>query len=671
MTSIKKISTVCFFILFSMTCFSQSYELGKVTLAELEEKEHPVEKDAEAAVLFDIGRTFFEFDINKGFKLVTEVTTKIKVYKKEGYSFADISVPIYVGDSEIERVSFSKAITYNLVNGKIEKTKMKSDGEFTEKVNKYWSVVKISLPNVREGSIIEYKYELTSPFLSNLPEWYFQKSIPVNFSKYETIIPEYLVYNPRIKGYVLPKVTTTSKNTTYNYTEKERSGRMVAQTTYSNEQFNYKESITTYILEKSPSMKDEDFVSNIKDYTAGVSHELSIIKYPNSPIKTLSYSWEDVCKSIYDNENFGSELKKTGYFETDIEQLLQGKNTREEKIVTLLEYVKKQVKWNSFNGIFCDDGLKSAYKNRTGNVAEINLMLVSMLRFAGLEANPVLVSTKSNGIPLFPSRTAFNYVICAVEIPDGVIMLDATDMNSGLNIMPTRVLNWQGRLIRKEGSSVFVDLRPSFVSKENTSGLLSIDVEGNVSGKLRTQYFDYNAYRFRNNYLDSNKENYIESLEKKLGQIEIDDYLVANENILSKPILEEFSFKHADLVEIIGDKMYFSPLLFYSLSENPFKVEKRDYPIDFVYPQEDKYTITINLPDGYVVESVPQNTVFAMENSLLVYKFSLNASEGKIQMGATTIINESMITPDYYNDLKDFFRRIVENQTEKIVLKKI
>ena len=179
-----------------MTCFSQSYELGKVTLAELEEKEHPVEKDAEAAVLFDIGRTFFEFDINKGFKLVTEVTTKIKVYKKEGYSFADISVPIYVGDSEIERVSFSKAITYNLVNGKIEKTKMKSDGEFTEKVNKYWSVVKISLPNVREGSIIEYKYELTSPFLSNLPEWYFQKSIPeVLVRRFRGRISENFFYN--------------------------------------------------------------------------------------------------------------------------------------------------------------------------------------------------------------------------------------------------------------------------------------------------------------------------------------------------------------------------------------------------------------------------------------------------------------------------------------------
>lgn len=670
MKLIKKICNLYFFILFSLSCFSQTHELGKVTVAELEEKEHPIEKDAAAAVLFDIGRSYFVFDINKGFNLVTEVTTKIKIYKKEGYSYANISVPIYVGGNERESVSFSKAFTYNLVNGKVEKTKLKSDGEFIEEINKFWKKIKISLPNVKEGSILEYKYTLNSPFLTNLPEWYFQKSIPINYSKYETTIPEYLLYNPRVKGYVLPKVTTSSKTTKYSYTEKERSGDRVTQTTYSNEQIDYKEAITTYILEMSPSMKDEDYVGNINDYTASVQHELSIIKYPNSPIKSLSYSWEDVSKSIYENESFGSELKKTGYFETDIAQLLQGINTQEEKLVAIFKFVKEKVKWNNYNGIFCDDGVKTAYKNRTGNVAEINLMLVSMLRFAGFEANPLLVSTRSNGIPLFPSRTAFNYVICAVETSNGIIMLDATDMNSSINIMPTRVLNWQGRLIRKEESSAFIELKPSFVSKENTLGLIDVDNEGNVSGKLRTQYFDYNAYRFRNNYMNQNKENYLESLEKKLGQIQIDDYLVTNENLLSKPVLEEFSFKHSDLIEIIGDKMYFSPLLFYSLSENPFKVEKRDYPIDFVYLQEDKYTITINLPEGYTVESVPQNAVFALENNQLIYRFNINQYEGKIQIGAILTINESLITPNYYKDLKDFFRRVVENQTEKIVLKK-
>jgi hypothetical protein len=63
----------------------------------------------------------------------------------------------------------------------------------------------------------------------------------------------------------------------------------------------------------------------------------------------------------------------------------------------------------------CNEGVKKAYKDKTGNVAEINLMLTAMLRYAGLNANPVLVSTRSNGIAIFPNRTAFNYVIAAVE----------------------------------------------------------------------------------------------------------------------------------------------------------------------------------------------------------------------------------------------------------------
>lgn len=142
-------------MLFSLSCFSQTYELGKVTVAELEEKEHPTEKDAEAAVVFDIGRTYFNFDVNNGFQMITEVTSKIKIYKKEGYSFGDIEIPIYIGGSEKESVAFSKAYTYNLEKGKVEKTKLKSEGEFLEKTNKYWNKVKISMPNVKEGSIIE------------------------------------------------------------------------------------------------------------------------------------------------------------------------------------------------------------------------------------------------------------------------------------------------------------------------------------------------------------------------------------------------------------------------------------------------------------------------------------------------------------------------------------
>lgn len=671
MTFIKKISKVCFFMLFSLSCFCQTYELGKVTVAELEEKEHPTEKDAEAAVVFDIGRTYFNFDVNNGFQMITEVTSKIKIYKKEGYSFGDIEIPIYIGGSEKESVAFSKAYTYNLEKGKVEKTKLKSEGEFLEKTNKYWNKVKISMPNVKEGSIIEYKYVLTSPFFSNLPEWYFQKSIPVKYSKFETVIPEFYYYTPRTKGYVLPKVTSTSKTTTFHYTDKEKVGNShFAKTNYSNEQFIYKETVTTYISENVPLIKQEDFVSNIKNYTSAVNHELTSTNFPNSPIKSFSTSWEDVSKSIYDNESFGAEVKKTGYFESDLDFVLQGKNTRDEKIIAVLDYVKKQVKWNEYNGIYCDDGVRLAYKNKTGNVAEINLMLVSMLRYAGLEANPILVSTQANGIPLYPSRTSFNYVIAAVEIADDLILLDATHKNSFLNVLPTRVLNWNGRLIRKDGSSTFVNLLPKLISKENSLGLLSIEADGSVKGKIRTQYYDYNALRFRDRYTNLTKETYLESLEKKLSSIEIEEHATANESDLSKPINEEFQFSHTGLTEIIGDKIYFTPLLFYALNENPFKADKRDYPIDFIFPQEDKYTLTYSIPEGYVVEYLPKPLMLSTSDNLLSYRFNAQAVGNKVQLSVSLNINESVILPDKYLDIKDFFKRVVENQSEKIVLKK-
>jgi hypothetical protein len=662
-------------IVFTISCHAQTFELGKVTSAELSEKEHMLDKEAPAAVLFSIGKTRIEYSNSKGFELVTEVESKIKIYKKEGYEWANFKIPFYVGGSDRESVEINKAITYNLVDGKIEKTKLKSDGEFLEETNKFWNTKKVTMPMVKEGSIIEYKYAIRSPYLSNFPDWDFQKTIPVNYSKFTSSIPEYYVYNSRIKGYLNPKKTSTTKNTNYNYTVKERDNVSLrtggsGMTSNSNRTITYLEEVTIFELENIPAMKEEDFVSNIKNYMTSVSYELAYNRFPNEPVKTFSVSWEDVTRTIYDSENFGGELKKTGYFENDLNSILSSLNTKEEKISAVFAYVRGKVKWDGYHGIYCDEGVKNAYKNNVGNVAEMNLMLTAMLRHAGLNANPVLVSTRSNGIPLFPSRTSFNYVICAIEEADGAILLDATDMNSSFNILPIRALNWEGRLIRKDGTSSSISLYPGMLSKENSLALLTIDKEGNLNGKMRTQLYDYNAYRFRDNYSKLDNEVYLESLEKKLSNIAIADYKVTNNKDLSKPILEEFSFASSDLIEIIGDKMYFSPLFFHTLNENPFKLDKRDFPVDFVYPYEKKYAFTIDIPEGYAVESLPKNAAFALDNNMVVYRYNLQAVGNKIQVSAIFSVNQSIIIPDYYPDLKDMFKQVVESQKEKVILKK-
>ncbi len=665
--------TLILLFVFSFTN-AQEFKLGKVSIAELEEKQHPKDPSAAAAILFKKGEVKFRYSDTEGFEVVTVVQTRIKIYKKEGYDWANQEVRYYLDNSYNENVSFSDVYTYNLVNGKIEKTKLKSDGEFIEKINKYWGRKKITMPNVKEGSIIEFEYSLKTGSIGSLRDWYFQSSIPVNFSEYKISIPEYYTYNTSQKGYIILNANVSKKTNSIVLHNKERSGGTgfnAVRTTYSDEKVEFMETQTTYSVKDLPALKEEAFVNNIDNYTSSISHELSVVKFPYSPEKHYSTDWESVVKTIYNYDDFGPELNKTGYFEDEINNLLTGINTQNERISAVFDYVKSNVKWNSFKGYSCNDGVKKAYKDKVGNTAEINLMLTAMLRFAGFNANPVLVSTRDNGIAFFPSRTAFNCVIAAVETPEGLILLDATEKFSVPNILPLRDLNWVGRLIRKDGTSNEVDLMPHTLSKNNTILGLVVKSDGTIEGKMRRQLTDYEALKFRKENLQTNKDAYIEELENENNKIEIADYTRENDTDLSKPISETFTFKDTKSIEIINDKIYISPLLFLGYKENPFKQEVREYPVDFGFPTFERINVSIEIPEGYVVESLPAPLNIATGENVGSFVYNIVINENKIQTVITSIINEAIVSADFYPVLKGFYQQMIDKQNEKIVLKKI
>lgn len=670
----KKATVLAFVILVSIcNGFSQkNLELGKVTVEELKEKMHPIDTSAVAAVLFQVGRTYFEYSDINGFGMVTEIDTKIKIYKKEGYSNASHAYNYFTGGSTVESVVFSKAITYNLVDGKIQKVKLKSDGEFTENKSKNWFQKKITLPDVKVGSIIEYRVVISSPFFSTLPEWYFQKDIPVNYSGFLACIPEYYVYNVRNKGYVTITSSAESQNRSITLTDKTRAtGTSSEPTKFDYEKIDYIETQTKYVAVNVPAIKDEAYVNNIDNYTSSIIHELSGRRMPQSIYENFATDWEGVVRKIYNADDFGIEVEKTGYFEKDIDIILKGLITQNEKIDAIFTFVKSRMNWNKNNSYYCDEGVRKAYNDKTGNVAEINLMLVSMLRYAGLEVNPVLVSTRSNGIAVFPSRTAFNYVIAGVENNDSLILLDATHKYALPNILPFNALNWVGRIIRKSGTSAEVDLMPNWNSKDILSLVASIDNDGKLTGKVRENYFDYNAFAFRERYNAINKESYLEQLEKKYSGIEIGEYEVLNKTDLLKPIVENYSFNHNNAVEIIGDKMYVSPMFFFSETKNIFTQEKREYPIDFIFPHQDKYNISFTIPEGYTVETLPQSKSAAMLDGIGSFKYLISNTGNQFQIVYSLDINQAIVGSEYYDVLKNFFKEIVDIHSEKIVLKKL
>ena len=660
---------------------AQDYRIGKVSMEELQETAYSKDTEANAAILYLNQKTYYNFVQNKGFVQVTDVHKRIKIYNKDGFEWATEEIQLRDDGSKIENVINLKAVTYTLENGKMEETKLKKDGVFEEKNNKYWKTSKFTMPNVKDGCVVEFTYSITSPYIS-IRDINLQEGIPIKELDMYVRIPEYYNFNKYVnpRATYIPKTNDSQVRRTEEIRSKSREtghgiGNGVGKgntvnTTFSNSKLEFKENKTEIKLSNVPALKSENFVSNLDTYRTKLIWEYAFYKDPGGMITDYSSTWDEVTKTIFDDSGFGAQLKQTGYFENEVSEIIKGASNDIEKINLIYNFVKSKVKWNDYNGYTTDNGVKKAYKEGSGNVADINLMLTSMLRYAKINANPMLISTRSNDIPLFPATGAFNYVVSVVEVLNDVIILDATDKFATPNVLPVRAINWQGRIIRETGSSTWYDLTPKEVVKESYSLNAKINDDLSINGKVRSQMTSFAAKNFRSKYQNFNEEEKLADLEKDRGEIEVSNFEVKDMDAVHNPIMYAYDYHLKDGIEQIGDKIFMTPMLFFAPKENPFKLDKREYPIDFIYAFNDRYTINVIIPDGYVVESLPESSVVQFKGKAGEFKYIAQANGNMLQFVISFDLNQSFILPDEYENFKQFYQLITEKQTEKIVLKK-
>lgn len=657
-----KIVLVVFLIATSVK--AQALKLDKVSVAELQAKKHSVDTSAAAAILYKKGRTFFTYNEKSGFVMNHEFTYRIKIYKKEGLNWANFEVPYYVGYENLneENLRFHDAVTYNLEGGVIVKTKLGNEGIFKTKLNDNWKMAKLSMPNVKAGSIVEFSYLLKSENLGQFPVCDFQYTIPVNYAEYKTEIPEYYIYKTILKGYIDVKTESKMEQGSVNFDN--QYGQTNTMT--------YKQISSSYIAKDIPALKEEEYVDNVKNYQCSLHNELERTRFPGQPVKDYAITWEGVAKTIFENKDFGKELEQKDFLINDVKLILNSEDSKEERLRKIFKFVQEKMNWNQDYGYYTDKGVVKAYQERTGNVAEINFILISMLRLAGINTDPVLLSTINNGVPVYPGRTVFNYVVAMADIDGQQVLLDATHKFTTQNVLPLNTLNWTGRLIQQDGTSKEVNLLPTMPSVLNCSVVVKVDDSGKITGNLRSRKTNYEAYSYRDKYAQANADNYIEKMENLYNGIEISNYEVKNKNAdLLQPVDESFSFQSVNHTEIIGKEFFINPLLFFTTNRNPFFQENRKMPVYFGYPTQKKYTINIEIPEGFEVESMPKGINLSAGDGALVFKCILEKNQNRIQIAVQSELKKSIVSAEDYSMLKDFYQKIVDKQKEKIVLKKI
>jgi len=667
----KKLFCILTLLLTSLS-YAQDYKFGKVSKAELKEQFNPNDSSSRATFLYKYRRTYFNYVQGEGFSLITEIHERVKIYNQEGFDYATKKLWLHEEGSSRERYYGLKAYTYNLMDNKIVEEKLRKDAIFENEKSKYTKEVAFTLPNIKPGCVIEYKYEIHSPYIYNVDEFIAQAEVPIKklYMKFES--PEYFTYKLNAKGYLRLAPSSSSKRGSIYFQNRVRGGVGTNTTlpSVSRSKTEYKIQVDEYDLDNVPALREEPYVNNINNYRASVKYELSYTKFPYSTIEYYSTTWDNVVETIYKSENFGTELNKSNYFENDVDDLLSNISEPSEKAILIFNYLKARVKWNGYYGKYADGGVRKAYKDQVGNVAEINLMLTAMLRYAGLNANPVLVSSRNNGVPLFPTREGYNYVISAIELEGQVVLLDATSSYSSPNILPFRTLNWEGRIIREDGSSKTVGLYPHVKAETKVYINANLEDTGAVVGKIRTTRTNHDAITHRMALLDKNRDEFLEGLENDHNGIEVSEFEVINDEVLSKPLITSYAFTSDNQLEVIGDKLFVSPMLFFSQNETPFKLESREFPVDFGYPTGASYNINIQIPQGYKVESIPESVVFALPDNLGTFKYVIQSNEISIQVVVNYDMNTPIVSSTYYTYLKEFFQALVNKEKEKVVLTK-
>lgn len=617
------------------------------------------EKDstAKALVLGDYGVIEIRYDSEHGFRSHFTRHLRMKIFDKDALDEADFKIRLHGKSYSGEDMTSLKGMTFTPEDGKIVKTKLKRKNAFEEEISDHVRSMNFSLPNVKEGTVFDLEYTVASPFLYTLPVWFFQNQYPTEFSELRLYIPEYFFYKTLMQGFLtLTQHTQDTRLTTAG--------------------FDYKENVTILRMEDAPAFKTEPHMNAIINYLSKIEHELVGFRSPFGGGQDFSSTWAKLTEQLLESKSFGKVFDKTDFMGEVAETIKKETDDPHERMIAAYQLIQNDMNWNKSTGFYASSNLKKIWEKKEGDAADINFILMTLLRELDIKVDPVILSTRSHGM-LNPTQImlhGFNYVIASAHINGEKFLLDATDKDAPYYLLPERCINGKGRFVRKNGGE-WIDLNAHGDNKAHTKSEIFLKPCGSVETHLVREFENYNRLRLVKNYkkFDSDDE-YMDDFERTKSGMELNSFELTHKEDWMKPLKATYEFAIPEPSATERDILYVNPMLIDQIESNPFRSEERLFPVDFIFPNQRVFDITIQIPEGYEIEEMPENSSFNISrtgnaaNYSCVYKIN---GENKIEVKVKFEVNKSLFVPDEYKYLREFYARVVEEQAKMIVLKKV
>ena len=628
-----------------------SFKYGKITPDELRMTLYEPEPDAPAVFIYD--DTDIHYSFGNSIQLLCYRTVKIKVFKDEGVKWGDVAIDFGNYQLSKEVVSRIDAAAYNLVDGKTVKTQLKRQNIFEEVLDEHTKRLKFSISEVRAGTVIEYRYLLTSDFIGQIPDVDVQHAIPVVRSTAQISIPEYFTHHIHTRGYLTLPVKKELEN---------GGAAGFSGFSYTN---------TKYIcnIDRVPSLRKEPYVWHLDDFRAGLEFEINGLEIPGSLYKSFTRSWADVYVSL-DRSEFGRYADIRNPFKDEVAAIV-ARNADDERrqLHEILKFVQSRIAWDGTYRLTPESSPHAAVDKGRGDSGSINFILAAALRDAGFKPEIILLNPRSAGrLPLTHATDRIRTFVLRTKLKSGeTVYLDATDLHSDVNVLPTQLLVDHARLYSPEHPfENWINLSSpaqSIVLSQITARLTE---EGELECTETDTETNQAAYDLSRRYSRSeNHDTFVQEYEQRAG-ITISELTVDGLNTAKARM--KLNFRKP--VDSGGDFLYICPTIVPFIEKNPFTSQKRQLPVEFSYPYRYRIIVSLMLPEGYTVEELPKSQRLSACNEGIACTMQLQQQGALMQCLFEFDLSRIIFPATEYTDLSAFYGFVMDMCNSRIVLKK-
>jgi len=644
-----KYSIYLFYILgIMMYAQNQSPEtLGDVPKQHLEMSVYSKDSLADALVLYEEAKVYL--DEKNDYKFRTDYFFRIKIFNEEGYNRANIKIPLYK-DEVIKNI---KGLTHNSQKGKVTKTYLMSDAIYDTIVDDYWSETLLTLPNVQDGSVIEYSYSIISPY-SRLDDWYFQSDIPKLESHYEAKILANYEYKARL----------------YGYQELEYKDLRIKHDCVQITGLNSADCIIyAYGMKDIPAFEVEDYMLSPKNYTSRLVLDLLTYKEVDGGVKRYIETWEDADKSIK-SLYLDNQLSKERFFKNKLPEVLSSLENELLKAKKVYKFTQQHLYWNGLNWTREKLRLKQVLEEGSGSVDAINLILYNYLQAAGIESYVVASSTRANGLPtkVYPITRDFNYILVKAVVDGKTYFLDASDKKLAFGQLPLKCLNGEGRVLDFNAGGYWETIVSNAPYASKVRADLSVTDENEIEGIMYVSRSGYAGLYEREKAVGISEDDYLDKFESNNPHLSVNSYEIQNSNDPEKVLIQKYqllveSFKNENTIK-------FNPFIYERHTYNPFKLKERKYAVDFGYPQSYLYSVRIKIPEDYEVYELPETNSLNLPAGGGRYEQNIKVEDGNILIFSQLNILKRTFFSEEYSALKNFYNEMIKLQGLGIGLRK-